>query len=70
MPGRFSDCLPFHRVEVAVADDPQLLLATQVIADVAVKDIAWPAVLRILDAKEDRHRVATPPAKDLAAFLA
>ncbi len=60
------DCLPFHRV-AAVADDPGNSPRDSGNADVAVKDIAWPAVLRSL-MQGRSPPCCDSPAKDLAAF--
>src|SRR5579875_2128968 len=66
----WRNLFPVEGVEVPVANDPQLVLAAQVVPDVAVEDLARPHVFRILGADEDGDGIAATAAEDLAALLA
>lgn len=64
------DGLPVDAGQGAVFDDAEFVFAGEVVAYVAVEDLAVAGVGGVLDADEDGDGVAAAGAEDLAAFLA
>ncbi|SIJ97830.1 Uncharacterised protein [Mycobacteroides abscessus subsp. abscessus] len=62
------DQLPVNRFECAIPQDLQLPFAREVVADIAIEDLAGATLSRIADPDEDGDSVAAAGAEHLAAL--